>query len=102
MGTIPNRLDKQHTTVARQGDANQQLMNNMNENLSELTTVLTQMLVVMTAAMAASRNDVKSVLLGVAGGADSSGVGQIRQPQPQHQALPVANLRFSLNRPPVM
>ena len=34
MGTVANRLDKLDATVARQGDATQQLMKSMNDNLT--------------------------------------------------------------------
>ena len=79
MGTVANRLDKLDATVARQGDATQQLMKSMNDNLTQLTAVMTQMPAVMTAAMAASMNDLKSVSVGVAGGPRSSSSGQLPQ-----------------------
>ena len=82
-GTVANRLGKLDATVARQGDATQQLMKNMNDNLTQLTAVMTQMPAVMTAAMAASMNDLKTVLVGVAGGPRSSSSGQLPQTQPQ-------------------
>ena len=77
MGTLVNRLDKLDATVARQRDATQQLMKSMNENITQLTAVMTQMPAVMTAAMAASMNDLKTVLVGVAGGHRSSSSGQL-------------------------
>ena len=82
MRTVANRLDKLDATVARQGDATQQLMKSMNDNLTQLTAVMTQMPAVMTAAMAASMNDLKTVLVGVAGGPRSSSSGQLPQTQP--------------------
>ena len=75
MGTVADRLDKLDATVARQGDATQQLMKSMNDNLTKLTAVMTQMPAVMTAAMAASMTDLKTVLVGVAGGPRSSSSG---------------------------
>ena len=83
MGTVANRLDKLDATAARQGDATQQLMKSMNDNLSQLTAVMTQMSAVMTATMAASMNDLKTVLMGVAGGPCSSSSGQLQQTQSQ-------------------
>ena len=64
MGTVANRLDKLDATVARQGDATQQPMKSLNDNFSQLTAVMTQMPAVMTAAIAASTNDLKTVLVG--------------------------------------
>ena len=109
MGTVANRLDKLDATVARKGDATQQLMKSMNDNLTELTAVMTQMPAVMTAAMAASMKDLKTVLVGVAGGPRSSSSGQLPQTQPQQPPPPNTNTRFapnntfghvSLNNPP--
>ena len=85
MGTVVNPLDKPDATVARQGDATQQLMKSMNDNLSQLTAVMTQTPAVMTAAMAASMNDLMTVLVGVTGGLRSSSSGQLPQTQPQQQ-----------------
>ena len=99
MGTVANRLDKVDTTVARQGDATQQLMKSMNDNLTQLTAVMTQMPAVMTAAMAASMNDLKTVLVGAAGGARSSSSGQLPQTQPQQQHPQNPNNRFAPNKP---
>ena len=93
MGTVANRLDKLDATVARQGDATQQLMKSMNDNLTQLTAVMTQMPAVMTAAMAASMNDLKTVLVGVAGGPRSSRSGQLPQTQPQQQLPQNTNTR---------
>ena len=81
MGTVANRLDKLDATVARQGDATQQLMNSMNHILSQLTTVMTQLSAVMEAAFAASINNLKKV--GVSGGPCSSNSGQLSQTQSQ-------------------
>ena len=81
MGIVANRLDKLDATVARQGDATQQLTMSKNDNLTQLTAVITQMPAVMTAAMAASTNDLKTVLVGVAGGPRSSSFGQLPQAQ---------------------
>ena len=109
MGTVANRLDKLDATVARQGDATQQLMKSMNDNLTQLTAVMTQIPAVMTASMAASMNDLKTVFLGVAGGPRSSSSGQLPQTQPQQQPPQNTNTRFvsnktfghvSLNNPP--
>ena len=102
MGTVANRLDKLDkldATVARQGDATQQLMKSMNDNLSQLTAVMTQLPAVMTAKMAASMNDLKTVLVGVAGGARSNSPGQIPQTQPQPQPTKNTNNRFAPNKP---
>ena len=68
IGTMANRLEKLDATVARQGAATQQLMKSMNDNLTQLTAV-------MTAAVAESMNDLKTVLVGVAGGPRSSTSG---------------------------
>ena len=99
MGTVANRIDKLDATVARQGDATQQLMKSMNDNLTQLTAVMTQMPAVMTAAMAASMNDLKTVLVGVARGPRSSSSGQIPQTQPQQQPPQNTNNRFAPNKP---
>ena len=99
MGTVANRLDKLDATVARQGDATQQLMKSMNDNLTQLTAVMTQMSAVMTAAMAASMTDLKTVLVGVAGGPCNSSSGQIPQTQPQQQAPQNTNTQFAPNKP---
>ena len=99
MGTVANRLDKLDATVARQGDATQQLMKSMNDNLTQLTAVMTQKPAVMTAAMAASMNDLKTVLVGVTGGPGSSSSGQIPQTQPQQQPPQITNTRFAPNKP---
>ena len=99
MGTVANRLDKLDATVARQGDATQQLMKSMNDNLTQLTAVMTQMPSVMAAAMAASMTDLKIVLVGVAGGPRSSSPGQLPQTQPQQQPPQNTNNRFASNKP---
>ena len=98
MGAVANRLDKLDATVARQGDATQQLMKSMNDNLTQLTAVMTQMPAEMTAAMAASMNDLKTVLVGVAGGPRSNSSGQLPQTQPQQQPPQNPNNRFAPNR----
>ena len=98
MGTVANRLDKLHATVARQGDATQQLMKSMNDNLTQLTAVMTQMPAVMTAAMAVSMNDLKTVLVGLAGAPRNSGSGQIPQTQPQQQPSQNTNTPFAPNK----
>ena len=100
MGTVANRLDRLDATVARQGDATQQLMKAMGDNLSQLTTVMTQMPAAMTTAMTASMNDLKSVLVGAVGGTRGSNGGQFPQSQSQQQPPPVSNPRFTPNRPP--
>ena len=99
MATVANRLDKLDATVARQGDATWQLMKSMNDNLTQLTAVTTQMPAVMTAAMAASMTDLKTVLVGVAGGPRSSSCGQLPQTQPQQQPPQNTNNRFAPNKP---
>ena len=99
LGTVANRLGKVDATVARQGDATQQLMKSMNDNLTQLTAVMTQMPAVMTAAMAASINDLKTTLVGVAGGPRSSSSGQLPQTQPQPQPPQITNNRFAPNKP---
>ena len=98
MGTVANRLDKFDATVARQGYATQQLMKSMNDNLTQLTAVMTQMPAVMTAAMAASMNDLKTVLVGVANGPGSNSSGQLPQTQPQQQPPQNTNSRLAPNK----
>ena len=98
MGTVAKRLDKLDATVVRQGDATQQLMKSMNDNLTQLTAVMTQMPAVMTAAMAASMNDLKTVLVGVAGGPRNSSSGQLPQTQPPQQPPQNTNTRFAPNK----
>ena len=63
----------------------------MNDNLSRLTTV-------MTAAISASMIDLKTVLVGVAGGLRSSSSGQLPQTQPQKQPPRNTNPRFTPNK----
>ena len=99
MGTVANRLDKLDATVGRQGDATQQLMKSMNDNLTQLTAVMTQMPAVMTAAMAESMIDLKTVLVGVAGGPRSTSSGQLPQTQPQQQPPQNTNTRSAPNKP---
>ena len=99
MGTVANRLDKLDATVARQGEATQQLIKSMNDNLTQLTAVMTQMPAVVTAAMAASMTDLKTVLAEVAGGPRSSSSGQLPQTQPQQQPPENPNNRFAPNKP---
>ena len=98
MGTVANRLDKLDATVARQGYATQQLMKSMNDNLTQLTAVMTQMPAVMTAAMAASMNDLKTVLMGVASGPRSNSSGQLPHTQPQQQPPQNTKSRFAPNK----
>ena len=99
MGTVASGMDKLDATVARQGDAAQRLMKSMNYNLKQLTAVMTQMPAVMTAAMAASMNDLRPVLVVVAGGPRSSSFGQLPQAQPQQQPPQNTNSRFAPNKP---
>ena len=99
MGTVANRLGKFDATVARQGDATQQLMKSMNDNLTQLTAVITQMPPVMTAAMAASTNDLKTVLVGVPGGPRTSSSEQLPQTEPQQRPPQNTNTRFAPNKP---
>ena len=70
----------------------------MNDNLTQLTAVMTQMPAVMTTAMAATMNDLKTVLVGVAGGPRSSSSGQLPQTQPQQQPPQNTNIRFAPNK----
>ena len=98
MCTVANRLDKLDATVARQGDATQQLMKSVNDNLTQLTAVITPIPAVITSAMAASMTDLKTVLVGVAGGPRSSSSGQIPQTQPQQQPPQKTNSRFAPNK----
>ena len=98
MDTAANRLYKLDATVARQEDATQQLMKSMNDNLTQLTSVMTQMPAVTTATMAASMTDLKTVLVGVAGGPRSSSSGQLPQTQPQQQPPENTNRRFAPNK----
>ena len=106
MGAVANRLDKLDATVARQGNATQQLMKGMNDNLSQLTALLTQIPAVMThmpavkiATMETSTKDLKTVLVGVAGGPCSSSSGQLPQTQPQQQPPQNSITRFAPNKP---
>ena len=99
MGTLANRLDKLDATVARQRDATQQLMKSMNDNLSQLTAVMTQMPALMTEATAASMNDLKTVLAGVAVESCSSSSGQLPQAQPQLQPSQHSSTLFAPNKP---
>ena len=98
-GTVANRQNKLEATVARPGDATQQLMKSMNDNLSQLTAVMTQTPAVTTAAMAASMNYLKTVLAGVAGGPRSGSSEQLPQAQPQQQPPQSTNTRFTPNKP---
>ena len=98
-GTVANRLDKLEATVARQETATQQLMKSMNDKLTQLTAVMTQMPAVTTAAMAATMNDLKTVLVGLAGVPRSSSSGQLPQTQPQQQPPQNTNNRFAPNKP---
>ena len=98
MGTAPNRPHKLDATLARQGDATQQLMKRMNNNLSQLTAAMTHMPTVMTAAMAASMNDLLTVLVDVAGGPGSRSSGQLPQTQPQQQTPQHSSNRFAPNK----
>ena len=82
MSTVANRQDKLDATVAREGDATQQLLKSMNDNLTQLTAVMTQMPAVITAAMAASMNDLKTMLVRVSGGPRGSSSGHLPQAQP--------------------
>ena len=95
MGTAANGLDKLDATVAKQGDATQQLMKSMNDNLTQLTDVMTQMPAVMTPTMAAPINDLKTVLVGVAGSPQSSSSGQLPQTQAQQQQPQNTDRRFA-------
>ena len=99
MGTVANQLDKLNATVARQGDATQQLMKNMKNNLSQATAVMAQMPAVMTAAMAASINGWKTVLVGVASGPRRGSSRLLPQTQPQPQRPQNSNTRFAPNKP---
>ena len=99
MGTVANRLDKLDGTVARQGDATQQLMKSMNDNLTQLTAVMTQMPALMTAAIATSMKDLKTVLVGVAGSPRISSSGQLPQTRRQQQPPQNTNTRFAPNKP---
>ena len=92
MGTVANRLDKFYATVARQGEATQQLMKSMKDNLTQLTAVT-------TAAMAASMNDLKTMLVGVAGGPRSSSSGQLPQAQMQQQPPQNSSTRIAPDKP---
>ena len=53
----------------------------------------------MPPAMAASMNDLKTVLVGVAGGPRSSSSRQLPQAQPQQQPPQNTNTRFAPNKP---
>ena len=70
----------------------------MKDNLTQLTAVMTQMRAVITAAMAAPMNDLKIVLVGVAGGPRSSSSWQLPQTQPQQQPPQNTNTRFAPNK----
>ena len=99
MGTVAKQLDKHDATVASQGDPTQQLMKSMNDNLTQLTAAMTQIPAVIKAAMAASMNDLKTVLVGFAGGPRRNSSVQLPQTQPQQQPPQNTNSRFAPNKP---
>ena len=95
MGTVGNRLEKLDATKTRQGDAAQQLIKNMNDNLSQLTAVMTQM----PAVMAALMNRQKTLLVGFGGGPRNSSSGQLTQTQRKQQPPQNWSSRFAPNKP---
>ena len=74
-------------------------MKSMNDNLTQLTAVMTQVPAVMTAATASTKKDLKTVLVGVAGGPGSSSSGQLPQTQPQQQPPQNSSTRLAQNKP---
>ena len=83
MSTVANRLDKLDHTIAKQGEANQQMMKSLGEDLTQgfnqKNNNLNQMPAAILAAMTASMGDLKAVLLGAIGGAQSRGGGPFQQ-----------------------
>ena len=83
MSTVANRLDKLDHTIAKQGEANHQMMKALGENLTQgfnpMNNNLSQMPAAISAAMAASMGDLKTALVGAIGGAQSRGGGQFQQ-----------------------
>ena len=83
MSTVANRLDKLDHTIAKQGEANHQMMKSLGENLTqgfnEMNNNLSQMPAAISAAMAASMGDLEAALVGTIGGAQSRGGGQFQQ-----------------------
>ena len=83
MSTVANRLDKLDHTIAKQGEANHQMMKALGENLTQgfnqMNNNLSQMPAAISAAMAASMGDLKAALVGAIGGAQSRGGGQFQQ-----------------------
>ena len=83
MSTVANRLDKLDHTIAKQGEANHQMMKSLGENLTQgfnqMNNNLSQMPAAISAAMAASMGDLKAALVGAIGGAQSRVGGQFQQ-----------------------
>ena len=83
MSTVANRLDKLDHTIAKQGEANHQMMKSLGENMTQgfnqMNNNLSQMPAAISAAMAASMGNLKAVLVGAIGGAQSRGGGQFQQ-----------------------
>ena len=83
MSTVANRLDKLDHTIAKQAEANHQMMKSLAENLTqgfnEMNNNLSQMPAAISAAMTASMGDLKAALVGAIGGVQSRGGGQFQQ-----------------------
>ena len=108
MSTVANRLDKLDHTIAKQGEANHQMMKSLGENLTQrfnqMNNNLSQMPTAISAAMAASMGDLKAALVGAIGGAQFQQCPQ--QPsQPLQQQSNFSNRNnhmghVSLSNPP--
>ena len=87
MSTVANRLDKLDHTIAKQGEANQQMKKSLGENLTQdfnqMNHNLSQMSAAISAAMAASMGDHKAALVKAIGGTQSRGGGQFQQCEQQ-------------------
>ena len=114
MSTVANRLDKLDHTIAKQGEANHQMMKTLGENLTQgfnqMNNNLSQMPLAISAAMATSMGDLEAALVGAIGSAQSRGGGQfqqcVQQPsQPLQQGSNFSNINnhmghVILNYPP--
>ena len=83
MKTVANRLDKLDHTIAKQGEANHQVMKSLGENLTQgfnqMNNNLNQMPAAISAAMVASWGDLKAAFVGAIGGAQNRDGGQFQQ-----------------------
>ena len=83
MSTVANRLEKLDHTIAKQGEANHQMMKCLGENLTQgfnqMNNNLSQIPAAISTAMAASMGDLRAALMGAIGGVQSRGGGQFQQ-----------------------